>query len=499
MVMLHLPTLLFVVIQLISSESFSFSNIGVGNRVMRTNIFRDAAKPLLSKTPKEEKGSVEPTINIDELKAKAQALEEDALESLGDAKSSDEIEKLRVAFLGQKGTITEIMKEMRKLAKEDKPKLGEIVNKAVKSVEEKIAAVKEDISYKEYLALLERESLGNTVEIAGSPTFFKRPGGRHPIPLVMDLTTSIFEEIGYEIITGPERSPEIENDFYNFEALGMPLDHPARDMQDTFYINTTGTKSENETLLLRTHTSAVQIREMEKRKPPFKICAPGRVYRKDDVDATHYPVFHQVEILAVDEIGKLTLPHLLGTVKYFLKKMFGPKIDVKFRASYFPFTEPSIEVDVFFKGRWLEVLGCGMVDPVVLEAVGIDPKKYGGFAAGFGVERFAMIMHNITDIRLFWENDMAFLSQFPSVPYAIPGDECEYELEEEELDLDYDGIPFVPMGTGKSDTPDKWTRAGERTDDYMIDFKDPSTWPVNRVDDDDNKDEDEIIDENAEE
>lgn len=193
-------------------------------------------------------------------------------------------------------------------------------------------------------------------------------------------------------------------------------------MQDTFYINTSRVNT-SETLLLRTHTSAVQIREMEKRTPPFKIVVPGRVYRKDDVDATHYPVFHQVEILAIDEIGKLTVPHLLGTVRYFLQKMFGSKVDLKFRASYFPFTEPSIEVDVFFRGRWLEVLGCGMVDPVVLEAVGLDPKKYSGFAAGFGVERFAMIMHNIQDIRLFWENRKDFLDQFPGTPYAIPGDD----------------------------------------------------------------------------
>jgi phenylalanyl-tRNA synthetase alpha chain len=164
------------------------------------------------------------------------------------------------------------------------------------------------------------------------------------------------------------------------------------------------------------------------------------VYRKDDVDATHYPVFHQCEILAVDEIGKLTLPHLLGTVKYFLQKMFGKDIEVKYRASYFPFTEPSVEVDVYFKGRWLEVLGCGMVDPVVLEAVGLDPTKYAGFAAGFGIERFAMIMHNITDIRLFWENRLDWLRQFPSRPYAIPGDDDE-AMAADEFSLGFDDYP----------------------------------------------------------
>ena len=314
-----------------------------------------------------------------------------------------------------------MMKEMKSLSPQDKPKLGDVVNKAKTKLEAAVEEAKVRVAADEMKETIERQSLGNTVQIEGAPIFHTLPGSRHPINLVMDLATSIFEEIGYEAVTGPDDSPEIENDFFNFEALGMPYDHPARDMQDTFYINKTGVLG-NDTLLLRTHTSAVQIRQMEKRVPPFKIVAPGRVYRKDDVDATHFPVFHQVEILAIDEIGKLTVPHLLGTVKYFLQKMFGPDIEVKYRASYFPFTEPSMEVDVFFRGRWLEVLGCGMVDPVVLEAVGLDPTKYSGFAAGFGVERFAMIMHNIKDIRLFWENNLDFLTQFPTMPYGIPGD-----------------------------------------------------------------------------
>eukprot|EP01036_Dinobryon_divergens_P034691 gene34691-44864_t len=360
---------------------------------------------------------------LDSLIAQTKAMEEEAISALSDANSSKEVELFRVLYLGKNGKITAMMKEMRSLAKQDKPKLGDVVNKAVRAVEEAIEVAKVDVVNKEYKTILQEGDLGNTVQISGLPMFQKPLGSRHPINLVMDMTSSIFQEIGYEIITGPERSPEIENDFYNFEALGMPPSHPARDMQDTFYINTTGLPNNDTILLLRTHTSSVQIREMEKRKPPFKIVVPGRVYRKDDVDATHYPIFHQVEILAIDEIGKLTVPHLLGTVKYFLRKMFGPDVDVKYRASYFPFTEPSIEVDVFFRGRWLEVLGCGMVDPVVLKAVGYDPEKYGGFAAGFGVERFAMIMHNIQDIRLFWENDVNFLSQFPSGPYAIPDDE----------------------------------------------------------------------------
>ena len=185
--------------------------------------------------------------------------------------------------------------------------------------------------------------------------------------------------------THPTPSPEIESDYYCFEALNCPPDHPARDMQDSFYLN--DPDGPEETYMLRTHTSAVQIHQMEKRKPPFRIVAPGRVYRKDDIDATHSLIFHQVEILAIEERGVLTLGDLKGTVEYFLKQMFGPEIKVRFRGSYFPFTEPSMEVDVWFRGKWLEVLGCGMVDPRVLEKAGIDPEKYSGFAAGFGAER----------------------------------------------------------------------------------------------------------------
>ncbi|KAJ1436666.1 alpha subunit of phenylalanyl-tRNA synthetase [Ochromonadaceae sp. CCMP2298] len=372
-------------------------------------------------------GVAPPTKSLEELMVEAKQLEEAAIDSLNSATGTKEIEALRVAYLGKNGKITNMMKLMRALSKEDKPKLGEVVNKAVKLVEGAIEVAKFSAAEREFNEKIDREDLGNLMRIHSIPGFTKKPGTRHPISLVMDLTTRIFEDIGYEVVSGPKDSPEIENDFYNFEALGMPFSHSARDMQDTLYINTSHSGTDD-VLLLRTHTSAVQIREMEKRTPPFKICAPGRVYRRDAVDATHYPVFHQVEILAMDEIGKLTLPHLLGTVKHFLQKMFGDEIEVKYRASYFPFTEPSIEVDVFFKGKWLEVLGCGMVDPVVLESVGYDTTKYGGFAAGFGIERFAMIMHNITDIRDFWENHPQFLSQFPSVQYSIPGEDDEDEL-----------------------------------------------------------------------
>ena len=204
--------------------------------------------------------------------------------------------------------------------------------------------------------------------------------------------------MGYQVSTGPH----IETDYYNFEALNIPPDHPARDMQDTFFL-TNGD-------LMRTHTSPVQIHYMEKNVPPIRIVAPGRVYRRDTVDSTHSAVFHQIEILAVDK--GLTFTNLKGTVKEFLRQFFGEELPIKFRASYFPFTEPSIEVDVQWKGKWLEIMGCGMVDPNVLEAVGYDPEIYTGFAAGLGVERFAMVLHKIDDIRRLYTNDLRFLEQF---------------------------------------------------------------------------------------
>jgi phenylalanyl-tRNA synthetase alpha chain len=399
--------------------------------------FRLSAETQKQKQQQQRKEKA-PQLTPEESAAKLQSLisetkgyEEDALKCIAEATDAKEVEVLRVAFLGKNGKIMDMMKEMRVLGGKEKPMLGEVVNAAKTRVESAITEAAADAIVAEIKKRIQKESLGMTGQIPSIPAFHYGRGHRHPLSLTLELTTQIFEEIGYEAICAPEDSPEIENDFFNFAALGMPDDHPARDMQDTFYINTDGIET-TDTLLLRTHTSAVQIREMEKRTPPFKIVVPGRVYRKDDVDATHYPVFHQCEILAVDEIGKLTLPHLLGTVKYFLQKMFGPEIDVKYRASYFPFTEPSIEVDVFFKGRWLEVLGCGMVDPVVLESVGLDPKKYGGFAAGFGIERFAMIMYGIKDLRLFWENNLSFLEQFPSRPLAIAGDDDEERLRDEE-------------------------------------------------------------------
>lgn len=295
------------------------------------------------------------------------------------------------------------MKLVGKLPQEDRPVVGAAVNKAKDALTELISARKEEIETEEIRKQEESEWLDVTMP-GISP--IETVGRIHPITSTMDLATDIFLNLGYDLIDDPEFNREIETDYYCFEALNCPPGHPARDMQDTFYL------TEDQTLLLRTQTSAVQIRYMEKNKPPFKIIAPGRVYRRDTVDSTHSATFHQIEILALDEIGKLNFGTLRATVIHFLEQMLGEGIETRFRGSYFPFTEPSVEVDVFFKGKWLEVLGCGMVDPAVLENVGLDPDKYAGFAAGFGVERFAMVMHGITDIRELYRNDERFLKQF---------------------------------------------------------------------------------------
>jgi phenylalanyl-tRNA synthetase alpha chain len=235
-----------------------------------------------------------------------------------------------------------------------------------------------------------------TIDVT-APSSYIRPGHRHPLISTTEEIVDIFAGLGYRVAEGPE----IETDHYNFTALNIPPHHPARDMQDTFYLQ--------DGRLLRTHTSPVQIRHLESNPPPVRIVAPGRVYRRDAVDATHSPMFHQVEVLAIDE--GLDFTHLRGTVMAFLKAFFGD-LPVRFRASYFPFTEPSAEVDVQWRGRWLEVMGCGMVDPAVLEGLGLDPERWSGFAAGLGVERFCMVRHGIDDIRRLFTSDLRFLEQF---------------------------------------------------------------------------------------
>lgn len=345
------------------------------------------------------------TASIEDITAQLKANKEDFDAKISAATTVAEAEAVRVEYLGKKGPINKVMGFMRLLPNEDKPKLGAVVNQ-IKSELETLAKDRKTVLEVEEIELqMEAERIDVTM-----PGLTRAPnvGRRHPLSMTMEKAVDIFTGLGYDTVTECKDSPEIETDYFCFEALNCPKDHPARDMQDTFYL------TEDMGSLLRTHTSAVQIRQLGKRKPPLRMVSPGRVYRKDDIDATHSMIFHQIEILALDERGKLNIGHLKGTVEHFLREMFGPEIDVRFRGSYFPFTEPSMEVDVFFKGKWLEVLGCGMVDPNVLEMAGIDPNKYSGFAAGFGVERFAMVIHGITDIREFYKNDERFLQQFPT-------------------------------------------------------------------------------------
>lgn len=344
------------------------------------------------------------TVSIDQIKSELDEHKSAFETKLAEAKTVSEAETIRVEYLGKKGPINKVMSYMRLLPNEDKPKLGQVVNVIKSSLEEQLVTRKEQLEIEEIEYQMEQEKIDVTL-----PGLSPKPaiGRRHPLSMTMEKAVDIFLRLGYDTVTDCDKSPEIETDYMCFEALNCPKDHPARDMQDTFYL------TEDMGQMLRTHTSAVQIRHLKENKPPLRIVAPGRVYRKDDIDATHSMIFHQIEILALDERGKLNLGHLKGTVEHFLKEMFGPEIDVRFRGSYFPFTEPSMEVDVFFRGKWLEVLGCGMVDPNVLEMAGIDSTKYSGFAAGFGVERFAMVIHDINDIREFYKNDNRFLEQFP--------------------------------------------------------------------------------------
>ncbi len=320
-------------------------------------------------------------------------LNTEAVSSIATTDSLDELEQLRVKYLGKKGQLSQILRGMGKLTPEERPAVGQSANVVKEEVQTSIEQRKQDLQQAKIEAQIKAETLDVTMPGVS------RPLGRvHPLNGVLDRVLDIFVGLGYTVATGPQ----IETDYYNFEALNTPPDHPARDMQDTFYLPGGN--------LLRTHTSPVQIRYMESHEPPIRIIAPGRNYRRDTVDATHSAVFHQVEILAIDRGIKFT--DLKGTIKEFLQRMFGDELPVQFRTSYFPFTEPSAEVDVQWKGKWLEVMGCGMVDPNVLKAVGYDPEIYTGFAAGFGVERFAMVLHQIDDIRRLYNSDLRFLNQF---------------------------------------------------------------------------------------
>ncbi len=320
-------------------------------------------------------------------------LNTEAVKAIADTQSLEELEQLRVKYLGKKGQLSQILRGMGKLSPDERPAVGSQANVVKEDIQASLEKQKQQLQQAEIEAKIKAETLDVTMPGVG------RPLGRiHPLNGVVDRVLDIFIGLGYTVATGPQ----VETDYYNFEALNTPPDHPARDMQDTFYLPGGN--------LLRTHTSSVQIRYMESHEPPIRIIAPGRVYRRDTVDATHSAVFHQVELLAIDKGLKFT--DLKGTIKEFVQRMFGDELPVQFRASYFPFTEPSAEVDVQWKGKWLEVMGCGMVDPNVLKAVGYDPEIYTGFAAGFGVERFAMVLHQIDDIRRLYNSDLRFLQQF---------------------------------------------------------------------------------------
>lgn len=330
---------------------------------------------------------------ITDIESRLKTLAQEAQEAIASSESLSQLEELRVSYLGKKGQLSLILKEMGKLSAEERPKIGAIANEIKTTIQDNLSNKQQNLQQAE----IEKQILAETLDVT-MPGVSYPLGKSHPLQSTIDRILDIFVGLGYTVAEGPQ----IESDYYNFTALNTPEDHPARDMQDTFYFE--------DGSLLRTHTSSVQIRYMEKNEPPIRIIAPGRVYRRDTVDATHSAVFHQIEILAV---GKgLTFTDLKGTIKEFLRQMFGDDLPTVFRASYFPFTEPSAEVDVQWQGKWLEVLGCGMVDPNVLKAVGYDPEIYTGFAAGLGVERFAMILHKIDDIRRLYNSDLRFLQQF---------------------------------------------------------------------------------------
>ncbi|MFQ5661114.1 MAG: phenylalanine--tRNA ligase subunit alpha [Gammaproteobacteria bacterium] len=302
------------------------------------------------------------------------------------------LDQVRIEYLGKKGGLTRRLKQLGGLPEEERPGAGQAINAAKQQLEEAIARQKEALQQQQLDERLRKEKIDVTLPARG-----QQPGALHPVTQTSAEIESLFAQVGFEVVDGPE----IEDDYHNFAALNIPENHPARAMHDTFYF-------ENN-LLLRTHTSSVQIRVMQERQPPLRIIAPGRVYRCDS-DMTHTPMFHQVEGLLVDE--QVTFAQLKGLLQDFLRSLFSDDVEIRFRPSYFPFTEPSAEVDIMGNNGWLEVLGCGMVHPNVLENVGIDSETYSGLAFGMGIERLAMLKYGIDDIRIFFENDVRFLRQF---------------------------------------------------------------------------------------
>lgn len=334
-----------------------------------------------------------------------QTIKEQAAQTLCDVGDVKALEELRVKYLGKKGELTAILKQMGTLSAQDRPKVGQLANEIRGDIESLIEQKADSLK----AALLDKKLQAEKIDVT-MPGKAAPIGKQHPLNKVLDEIKEIFLGMGFSIAQGPE----VELDYYNFEALNIPKNHPARDTQDTFYIS--------DNVVLRTQTSPVQIRTMEKQKPPIRVIAPGRVYRSDAVDATHSPLFHQIEGLVVDK--GVTMADLKGTLEMFAKRLYGEDSVVRFRPHHFPFTEPSAEMDFqcfachgegcrLCKGEgWIEILGCGMVHPKVLSICGIDPEEYSGFAFGMGLERIVMRRYNIDDLRLFFENDLRFLQQF---------------------------------------------------------------------------------------
>lgn len=339
------------------------------------------------------------------MKDQLTAIRTKAAAALGGAQTLAELEELRIQYLGKKGELTAVMKGMGKLSPEERPVVGQLANEARGEIEAALEAKKAELEKQAADAKIQSETIDVTM-----PGRRRTRGKKHPLTTVLDDLKDIFIGMGFTIAEGPD----VELDYYNFEALNIPKDHPARDTQDTFYID--------ENVVLRSQTSPVQVRTMEQQKPPIRVIAPGRVYRSDAVDATHSPVFHQIEGLVVDK--GITMADLKGTLEVFVKKLYGDDTRLRFRPHHFPFTEPSAEVDIscfncggkgcrICKGEgWIEILGCGMVHPRVLRNCGIDPEEYSGFAFGIGLERITMFRYDIDDLRLYFENDVRFLEQF---------------------------------------------------------------------------------------
>ena len=341
------------------------------------------------------------------MKEQLEIIRREALAAMDEAADSQALEALRVKYLGKKGELTAVLKQMGKLSPEERPVMGQVANAVRADIEEKLEAVKAKLAAKALEAKLQAEAVD--VTIPGVPVAH---GHKHPMSIVLDECKDIFVEMGFEVVEGPE----VELESYNFTKLNAEPGHPSRDWSDTFYI------TEDSSVLLRTQTSPMQVRVMENRKPPIRIVAPGRVYRKDEVDATHSPMFHQVEGMVIDR--NVTMADLKGTLNLLVESLYGKGTQTRFRPHHFPFTEPSCEMDVqcfechgagcrTCKGEgWIELLGAGMVHPKVLEYCNIDPEKYSGFAFGVGVERMTMRRFQISDLRLLFENDIRFLSQF---------------------------------------------------------------------------------------